>query len=298
METQPETQPETPSETQPEIPVDLDFAHALGVSDADGVLHVQGDDAQVRDLASVSKPLAALGTLIAVERGLVDLDEPAGPEGATVRHLLAHTSGCSFDGDETVGAVGARRIYSNTGFELLAAHVEEATGYDFEDWMEQTVVQGLELTDLEVTGSPAAGYRGSIRDLLAVGRELLAPTLLSEELWREATSVQFPGLAGILPGYGRQKPNDWGLGLEIRGAKDPHWTGAHSSPATFGHFGQSGSFLWVDPERALTAAFLGDEPFGPEHVRVWPGVTDAILERFAGAGTEGAEARTDGGGAR
>lgn len=265
----------------PEIPVDVDFAHALGVSDAERTVHTQGEQTRVWDLASVSKPLAALGVLIAVDRGLVDLDEPAGPEGATVRHLLAHTAGYPFDGDEVVAGVGARRIYSSTGFEVLAAHVEEATGFDFAEWMEQSVVAGLDLVDLEVAGSPAAGYRGSLRDLLAVGRELLAPTLIPEALWREARTVQFPGLAGILPGYGRQKPNDWGLGFEIRGQKQPHWTGADSSPETFGHFGQSGSFLWVDPAAGLTAAFLGEQPFGPEHVRIWPGLTDALLERFA-----------------
>ncbi len=272
--------------TAPAVPVDLDAAHALGVTDADGTLHLQGAAEGVFDLASVSKPLAALGVLVAVERGLVDLDEPAGPEGSTVRHLLAHTAGYAFDGDETVGAVGARRIYSNTGFEVLAAHVEESTGYDFPEWMEQTVVQGLDLVHLEVDGSPAAGYRGTVPDLLAVGRELLAPTLLSEELHEAMRTVQFPGLAGILPGYGRQKPNDWGLGVEIRGEKDPHWTGAHSSPRTFGHFGQAGSFLWVDPEAGLACAFLGEERFGPEHVRIWPGITDAVLDRF-GAGEGG-----------
>ncbi|GAA1483558.1 serine hydrolase domain-containing protein [Brachybacterium fresconis] len=267
------------SETLPEIPVDVTFAHALGVSDAERTLRIQGEPDRIWDLASVSKPLAALGVLVAVDRGLVDLAEPAGPAGATVRHLLAHTAGYPFDGQEPVSAVGARRIYSNTGFEVLAAHLEEATGYEFEDWMEQTVVQGLALRDVEVTGSPAAGYRGSIRDLLAVGRELLEPTLISSELWREATSVQFRGRDGILPGYGRQQPNDWGLGFEIRDGKSPHWTGQGSSPRTFGHFGQSGSFLWVDPEAGLTAAFLGAEPFGKTHVRIWPGLTDAILER-------------------
>jgi CubicO group peptidase (beta-lactamase class C family) len=270
----------------PGIPVDLDFAHCLGVTDARGDLHVQGDAREVFDLASVSKPITALAVLVAVERGLVDLDEPAGPEGATVRHLLAHTAGFPFEGDEVVGAVGARRIYSNTGFEVLAAHVEEATGYDFAEWTEQTVVQGLDLVDLEVEGSPAAGFRGTVHDLLAVGRELLAPTLLSAALHEEMRTVQFPGLSGILPGYGRQKPNDWGLGVEIRGAKDPHWTGAHSSPRTIGHFGQSGSFLWADPEAGLACAFLGQERFGPEHVRVWPGITDAVLDRFAGGRAE------------
>ena len=273
-------QPSTPTP----IPVDLDAAHALGVTAPDGNLHEQGEAGRVFDLASVSKPLAALGVLVAVERGLIDLDEPAGPEGASVRHLLAHAAGYPFEGEETVGAVGARRIYSNTGFEVLAAHVEEATGYGFPEWMEQAVVQGLDLVDLEVDGSPAAGYRGTLRDLLVVGRELLSPTLLSAELHEEMAAVQFPGLSGILPGYGRQSPNDWGLGVEIRGDKDPHWTGAHSSPRTFGHFGQSGSFLWVDPESQLACAFLGEERFGPAHVRIWPGITDEVLARFAAQG--------------
>lgn len=297
---QPLNQPADPSpgtdraasaEAAPPIPVDVDFEYALGVSGPQQTLHTQGDDARVWDLASVSKPIAALGALIAVERGLVDLDEAVDvpssvttpvPEGATVRHLLAHTAGYAFDGQELLAGPGERRIYSNTGFEVLAAHVEEATGYDYPDWMEQTVVQELELRDLDVSGSPAAGYRGSIRDLLVVGRELLVPTLISADLWRAAITVQFEGLAGVLPGYGRQKPNDWGLGYEIRGEKDPHWTGAGSSPQTFGHFGQSGSFLWMDPQAQLTAAFLGAEPFGKTHIRVWPGVTEEILTRFGG----------------
>src|SRR5699024_12807065 len=122
-------------------------------------------------------------------------------------------------------------------------------------------------------------------DLLASGRQLLTPPLLPAEPHGEMTAVQYPGLSGLLPGYGRQKPNDWGLGVEIRDGKDPHWTGAHSSPRTFGHFGQAGSFLWVDPEAGLAAAFLGERRFGPDHVRIWPGITDAILERFAGGGT-------------
>lgn len=285
-ETDPQTAPDPQAGPQADpgmIPVEADFEHALGVSDARRTLHTQGAEDRVWELASVSKPITALGTLVAVDRGLVDLDEPAGPEGATVRHLLAHTAGYAFDGDEVVGAVGGRRIYSNTGFEMLAAHVEQATGYDLDEWLEQTVVQGLGLSDLELTGSPAAGFRGSIRDLLALGRELLEPTLISRELWQESVTVQFPGLDGILPGYGRQRPNDWGLGYEIRDGKSPHWTGSASSPRTLGHFGQAGSFLWVDPDAGLTAAFLGAEPFGKTHIRIWPGLSDEILARFGGA---------------
>ena len=46
-----------------------------------------------------------------------------------------------------------------------------------------------------------------------------------------------------------QRPNDWGLGFEISDDKSPHWTGSANSGRTYGHFGQSGTFIWVDPER-------------------------------------------------
>lgn len=256
------------------------FGHAVGVTDAHEVLLLQGKDVE-RPLMSVSKPVTALAVLVAVRRGLLDLEDPAGPAGATVRHLLAHTAGYGFDTprEKLLARPGERRIYSNTGFEVLGEHLEEATGYALADWIEETVVMPLGLRGLEVQGSSAAGFRGTVADLLALAREHLAPTLIPEDLARQARSVQFPGLAGILPGYGRQKHNDWGLGVELRDHKDPHWTAASSAPETFGHFGQSGSFWWVDPTRGVAAAFLGDEPFGPAHVAGWPPLTAEILRR-------------------
>jgi CubicO group peptidase (beta-lactamase class C family) len=47
--------------------------------------------------ASVTKLATAVAMLVAAEEGLVDLDEPAGPPGSTLRHLLAHASGLPFD---------------------------------------------------------------------------------------------------------------------------------------------------------------------------------------------------------
>lgn len=83
-------------------------------------------------------------------------------------------------------------------------------------------------------------------------------------------TVQYPGTKGVLPGYGHQNPNDWGLGFEIRDGKSPHWTGSASSPRTFGHFGQSGTFLWIDPDAALACVSLTDRAFGPWAVEAWP----------------------------
>jgi len=259
---------------QVELP---DFPHAVVVTDASGTRLTHGEAGQSFPWASVTKLLTTAATLVAVSRHLVGLEEPAGPEGATVRHLLAHASGVAMDSDDTLSAPGRRRIYSNRGMELVADHVAEATGTDFADWLEDTVLLPLGLSTVVLEGSPAHGARGSAEDLAAFGRELLAPEVLDPELLAEATTVQLPGLPGVLPGFGRQDPNDWGLGFEIRGTKSPHWTGSGNAPETFGHFGQSGSFLWVDPRAGLATAFLGAERFGEWAAQLWPGLSDAVL---------------------
>src|SRR5947199_194599 len=84
-------------------------------------------------------------------------------------------------------------------------------------------------------GPPGAGAIATCADLARFAAELQRPRLVAEQTLHEATrETAFPGLDGVLPGFGRQRPNDWGLGFEIRGSKSPHWTGAHSSPETFG----------------------------------------------------------------
>jgi CubicO group peptidase (beta-lactamase class C family) len=107
---------------------------------------------------------------------------------------------------------------------------------------------------------------------------------VAAETLDEARSVQFPGLDGILPGFGRQEPNDWGLGFELRDAKAPHWTGARNSPGTYGHFGRSGTFLWVDPDADLALACLTDRAFGDWAVEAWPRLSDAVLAEAAASG--------------
>lgn len=259
---------------------DLDFPVGVVVTGPDEVLARHGETDTEFRWASVTKLLTACASLVAVQRGLVDLDAPAGPPGATVRHLFAHASGTPFDAGAVLGEPGRRRVYSNLGFELLAEHVAGAVATDFASWAEETVIDPLGMSTVLLQGSPAHAATGTAEDLARLGRELLRPTLLGPELFAEATTVVFPGLSGVLPGYGRQKANDWGLGFEIRDHKSPHWTGATSSPETFGHFGQAGSFLWVDPAAGIATAFLGAEPFGEHHVRVWPGLADAVLAAY------------------
>jgi len=133
----------------------------------------------------------------------------------------------------------------------------------------------------KATAAAAAGLVGPLEDLVALGRELAAPTLIDPETHRAFTSVQFPGLSGVLPGFQVFDPCPWGLGTEIRGAKHPHWTGTGNSPSTYGHFGRTGSFLWIDPVAGLLCAGLSDRPFGPWAATAWPRLADAILDETA-----------------
>lgn len=248
---------------------------AVAVLDRTGVLARTGPDEPMR-WASVTKLVTALTVLVATEQGDVSLDEAAGPPGATVRHLLAHASGIGAKDDSVLAAPGRRRIYSNRGFDLLGELVSDRVGKPFPDYVAAAVFEPLGMTGTRLHGSPASGITGPLRDLAALGTELLVPTL-APDLRAEATRVAFPGIPGVLPGFGRQSPNDWGLGFEIRDGKDPHWTGATNSPATFGHFGQSGSFLWVDPDAGLACACLTGTPFGEWAATHWPPFSDLVI---------------------
>jgi CubicO group peptidase (beta-lactamase class C family) len=254
---------------------DCSFAAAAVIA-ADGVVASHGDLERSTRWASVTKLLVAYAALHAAEEGVLDLDEPAGPPGASLRHLLAHASGLPFEGAAPIARPGERRIYSNTGYELLAEHVAAHAGMLFADYLREGLLVPLGLAG-DLAGSPASGFDGSLHDLARFAQELLAPRLLAPETVAEATTVQFPGLDGVLPGVGRQEPNDWGLGFELRDAKAPHWTGARNSPATFGHFGGTGTFLWVDPQRRLALACLTDREFGDWALEAWPELSDAVL---------------------
>ncbi|GAA1482785.1 serine hydrolase domain-containing protein [Gordonia sinesedis] len=249
----------------------------------DGVTS-HGDTDRVFDLASVTKLLVAEAVLVAVEEGAIDLGDPAGPSGSTVAHLLAHASGLAFDRLEPEAPVGEKRIYSSAGYELLADTVDRATGIAFADYLAEAVTEPLGMRATELSGPAGHGARASAGDLAVFAGELLRPTLLSPETFAEATSVRFPGLDGFVPGYGKHRPNDWGYGFEVRSHKSPHWTGTRNSPATFGHFGQAGTFLWVDPELEAACVVLTDRPFGAWAKPRWTEFNDRIVDSVVGEG--------------
>jgi len=249
---------------------------AVGVTREAGLVATHGPRDRVFRWASVTKLVTALAALVAAEEGTIDLDEPAGPEGSTVRHLLAHASGLPFEPGGPVGRPGRRRVYSNPGFEALADRVAERAEMPFSEYLAAAVLRPLRMS-AELRGSPASELHGTLDDLLALASELQQPRLVAPETLAEATTVQFPGLSGVLPDLGRMDPNDWGLGFELRDEKSPHWTGTRNSPCTFGHFGGSGTFLWVDPEAGIALGCLTDLDFGLWALEAWPRLSDDVL---------------------
>jgi len=251
--------------------------YAVGVTDTKSTIAELGDPLWVTRLASISKLFAGFVALVAFEEGSLDLGEPAGPAGSTVRHLLSHAAGFGFNRGDRRSEPGARRTYSNVGIEVFAEVLTERTGLSYSDYLQFGVLDPLGMSATSLVGSPAHGMSSSVHDLLAFARELMTPTLVSPETMLMARTPQFAHLDGVVPGFGSQKPNPWGLGFEIRGTKTPHWTAPDNSPETFGHFGGAGTFLWMDPVVQIACCCLTNREFGPWAVPLWAPFNAAVL---------------------
>jgi len=253
---------------------------AAAVMLPDGSVQSVGDIDHPFRLASIAKMLVGWTMLVAAEEGTITLDDAAGQPGCTMRHLLAHAGGYAFDGPDPIAKPGLRRIYSNTGIELAATALAEAAGMPYADYQREAVLEPLGMAATELRGSPAHGVRSTVRDLLAFVAELRAPRLLAPQTATAFSTVQFPGLAGLVPGVGRYGDCPWGLATEIRGDKQPHWTGLRNSPATYGHFGGAGTLLWVDPGAHIALIALTDRRFddwSSTALQAWPQLADAVL---------------------
>jgi CubicO group peptidase (beta-lactamase class C family) len=261
-------------------PVDHVAAAVVTPDGADTI----GDPERIYWLASLSKPVTAWAIMVAHEEGTVDIDAPlrlAGtPEGATLRHLLAHAGGYMFDGPPGVMRAGQRRMYSNAGIEAAAEELALAAGMPFGDYLREAVFEPLGMSHAVLRGSPAHGVHADLNDMVRFVGEMLRPRLLAPDTYAEVVTTQYPSLAGIVPEVGRFDPCPWGLGVEVRGVKAPHWTGRANSPATFGHYGGSGTMMWVDPAIDTGLVALTDRQFTewkPEALERWPELSDAVV---------------------
>ncbi len=260
---------------------------AAAVVAADGtVVATIGDIDRSFRLASLSKVAVGWVTMVAVEEGSLSLDDPAGQPGCTVRHLLAHAGGYPTDGAEPIARAGRHRIYSNRGIELAADEVARRSEMTFPTYLDDGLLGPLGMANTRLEGSPAHAVFSTVRDVASFLAELQRPQLVSPASAVESVTVQYPDLSGIVPGVGRFDPCPWGLGIEIRGEKSPHWTGTMNSSATFGHFGGAGTMMWVDPTAGCGVVALTDRQFAdwPDATATWREFSDVLVAEIAGGG--------------
>lgn len=247
---------------------------------ADGSIERVGDPHRIFELASLTKLYTAMAVLVAHEEGTLDLDEELSA-GVTTADLLAHSAGVAPEERRWVAVPGSRRVYSTAAYDMIAEEISTRAAMPFAAYAHEAVAAPLGMAGIELVGSAGADATGSVDDMVRLASAWHRPTLIDPATHRRATTPHRPALAGVLPGYGRQDPNPWGLGVEIRGEKTPHWTGATNSPDTWGHFGRAGTFLWWDPAardgQGLGLVVLTDRDFGPWAAAAWPPLADAVL---------------------
>lgn len=303
------------------------------------------DGETVYALASLTKPLVATATLVAVEEGIVELDRPLADEipgvapAVTLRGCLAHLAGLPESLSPTalgveptaawpviaaalpsiapVAPAGARRIYSNVGYALAAACVERASDMPFADYLTQAVLApidpdglllplgardaatvrepglwegGIRLfndpwfrtTVLPWSGgfATAPAYGAFLCRLLesASGgaRALLAPET-TMELWQN----QGGSVPGGVESFMTWPRADWGLGFDLRGEKERHWTGTALSPRAATHFGASGTLCIIEPDLDLAAVVLAPRgTYSGWMLRpgAWPDIVAALID--------------------
>lgn len=260
-------------------------------------------------LASVTKQFTAVAIMILHERGLIDLDAPvktylpdapAAWDGVTIRHLLTHTSGVpnftdfdDYEASKTLPATidsliarfrdhsldfqpGEGWTYSNSGYVLLTAVVEKASGQSYADFVSEALFQPLGMGDsgydshAAILPRRASGYVPTARGLVHAdyidmsipqGAGALYSTTRDLLKWEQGLfggRLLRPDSLTLLTTPVR---NQYAFGLMIK-EKDGNTTVTHS-----GGIEGFNTYMAYDPARRMTVIVLGNlNGPGPDQV--------------------------------
>lgn len=173
------------------------WAGSFGMADPEAAVAMTRES--VFRVESISKPVTAWGVMRLVERGDVTLDDvvwehitswapPPETPGMTIRQLLSNSAGLgigdftarhppgaapalriAMEGDfAVIGAPGAGFHYSNTGFNLLEILIEDVSGQDFGEFMNEMVLAKLG------AGQASFDWSAALADRMPVGHDLQA----------------------------------------------------------------------------------------------------------------------------
>ena len=255
------------------------------------------------DLASLTKVCATVPAVLRLAAaGVVSLDDPVqkwvpafvgnGKDKVTLRHLLAHCGGLpayeryyrTLQGKDAIVAAAAQEglmtepgtstTYSDLGFVLLMAVVEQASGEPFAVFVQREVLDPLGMTKARFVPTKGASLasaapteedvqrggivRGYVHDenafamggisghagLFATADDVMKLGLMwmggGRQFLPRDLVMQATHPAGLVPGDASRA-----VGLQML---QPGWAGTVVSPGTFGHTGFTGTSLWCDPE--------------------------------------------------
>lgn len=170
----------------------------LGLADIENNIPARTNT--VYRIASISKSITAVATMLLVEQGKIKLDEdvrtylPYFPKKKwkfTVRQLLNHTSGIrnyrygEFNSTESFKSIkdairvvmddslhfepGTKYQYTTLGYNLLAGIIENVSGISFEEYLNKNIFQPSEMTSTYLEYQPKIIFnkaRGYIRNSL------------------------------------------------------------------------------------------------------------------------------------
>ena len=233
----------------------------------------------------MSKPVAALATLVAAEEGVVDLDEPAGPPGVD-RAAPARPR---------LGASVRRRACRSHRRAAAASTRTRASPSSA-----RTSRRGPRCRSPSTSGRPSARRSGSASTPRATrapactrasrtssrsAASFSRPALVAPETHEEMVAVQFPGLDGVLPDFGRFSPLDWGLGVELKGGEGAALVGlAHVAGRRSATSAAAARSSGSTRRAAIACAALTTRRFGDWAKEAWAPLSDAVVRELAETG--------------
>ncbi len=321
---------------------------------APGAPHLR-DDALFL-IASITKPIVAMGVLLLVERGLITLDDRVedylpefaaeGRHGVTLRHLLTHTSGLPDmlpDNRELRAAqaplarfvAGACTVpldfapgrgvqYQSMGFALLGEVLRRVSGKPCAEFLNTEIFKPLGMHDTAL-GAPAEWFQGQpptidrIAEIRVPADQQQAATWnWNSAYWRRlgapwggliTTPLDLAAFAQLMLRGGRwgeerlfspatiaaatrnqlaslrELPEDdrrcrpWGLGWRLNWPAHSANFGDLLGPRSYGHWGATGTLLWIDPDLDAFCILLTTQPQEPNGIDL-ARATNAVIAAF------------------
>ena len=219
--------------------------------------------------------------------------------GAGLQEFVAGT--CAIEPDFKPGR-GVQ--YQSMGFGILGELIARVTGQPCGEWLRSRLLDPLELESTRLgapdewfagdrpvadriaeirtpaeqegvdwnwnqrywrqLGAPWGGLLTTPRELAVIGRMMLegGGGVVSAASVAAATRNQLAAMPDVPESDRRYRP--WGLGWRLNWPATSANFGDLLGPATYGHWGATGTLMWIDPERETVCVILTTQPQEPE----------------------------------